>query len=106
MRVLAKPDPVLSNGLIKAHGRPAAAVSPEYYSRDSGSQSRLVLPQKQHSGLHVEGRLLKDDLRFVVIESCIDAEYDKTSVAHFTARCQVQKIGGPMHDHYSNVRGS
>src|SRR6476469_1550177 len=106
MRVLAKTDPTLSNRLIKAHGRPAAAVAPEEHSRDPGSQSRLILPQKQHSCLHVERSLLKDDLRFVVIESCIDAEYDKTSVAHFAAGCQVQKIGCPMHDNDTDIRCS
>src|ERR1041384_3551700 len=106
MRVLAKTDPGLGDRLIKAHGRPAAAVAPEYYFRNPWSKSRLVLPQKQNSCLHVQRSLFEDDLRFVVVESGIDAKDDKTSIAHFTAGCQVQKIRRPMHNHDTNARCS
>ena len=92
MRVLAKADSGFSDRLIKAHGWPASAVAPEYDLGNSRSKSRLVLPKKVHSCLHVERSLLEYDLRFVVVESGIHAKDHKTPVAHLTAGAKFRKL--------------
>src|SRR5437660_4965784 len=103
MRVLAKANARFSHSLIKAHGRTATAVTPEYYLGDCWRESRLVLPKKVNSRLYVEGCLLEYDLRFIIIKTRVHTEHHKAPVAHFTARGQVQEIARAMHHDDPNM---
>ena len=87
--ILTKGDSSFGDGLIKAHGRPASAVAPQYNLGNSRSKSGCVLPKKVDSGFHVEGCFLEYDLGFVIVEPGVHAKDDETPIPHLTAGTEI-----------------